>query len=73
MVYKAGLDQDPIVADLLTSGWIEFVEGKSSHYTKPGQICPDEIADAVDRESWDVSWSIQVCAAPGSAVNEVAA
>ena len=40
-----------IVADLLISGWIEFLAGKSSHYIKAGQICSDEITDAVARES----------------------
>ncbi|MEU6346414.1 helix-turn-helix domain-containing protein [Streptomyces sp. NPDC046977] len=33
------LDQDPIVADLVTSGWIEFAEGKRKHSVQPGQIC----------------------------------
>ncbi|MCO6003528.1 hypothetical protein NE236_00865 [Actinoallomurus purpureus] len=45
----------------------EFLEGKNSHYVKTGQICPDEIADLVD-----ISWSIQVHAALGLAVTEVA-
>ncbi|MDX3074928.1 helix-turn-helix transcriptional regulator [Streptomyces sp. MI02-7b] len=44
------LDQDPIVADLVTSGWIEFLEGKEKHSVKPGQIC---VRDT--KASWEFS------------------
>ncbi|MEU1621818.1 helix-turn-helix domain-containing protein [Streptomyces sp. NPDC008238] len=44
------LDQDPIVADLVTSGWIEFQDGKKRHSVKPGQIC---IRDT--KASWEFS------------------
>ncbi|WP_234389002.1 helix-turn-helix transcriptional regulator [Streptomyces sp. AS58] len=38
-VSGSDLDQDPIVADLVVSGWIEFVNGKERNLIKPGQIC----------------------------------
>ncbi|MFJ5221100.1 helix-turn-helix domain-containing protein [Streptomyces sp. NPDC088354] len=42
------LDRDPVVADLVTSGWMEFTSGKKKHFVKPGQIC---IRDT--RVSWE--------------------
>ncbi|MFB7294123.1 helix-turn-helix domain-containing protein [Actinacidiphila glaucinigra] len=33
------LENDPIVADVVTSGWIEFQSKKEKHVVKPGQIC----------------------------------
>lgn len=44
------LDRDPIVADLVTSGWIEFQDGKTRHSVGPGQIC---IRDT--KASWQFS------------------
>ncbi|MER7983931.1 helix-turn-helix domain-containing protein [Streptomyces sp. NPDC095817] len=32
-------DQDPIVADVVLSGWIEFTNGKNRTLVKSGQIC----------------------------------
>lgn len=45
-------DRDPIVADLVTSGWIEFLGGKKRHAVRPGQIC---IRDT--KSSWQFSCS----------------
>ncbi|QXE33546.1 helix-turn-helix transcriptional regulator [Streptomyces sp. GMY02] len=41
-------DQDPIVADLVLSGWIEFANGRNRTVVKPGQIC---VRDT--RLTWD--------------------
>ncbi|MFJ5221046.1 helix-turn-helix domain-containing protein [Streptomyces sp. NPDC088354] len=49
-VSGTNLDQDPIVADLVTSGWIEFRRGKERHLIGPGQIC---IRDT--KASWEFS------------------
>ncbi|MGW1973779.1 helix-turn-helix domain-containing protein, partial [Streptomyces tubercidicus] len=46
------LERDPIVADLVTSGWIEFTGGKKTHHIGPGQIC---IRDT--KASWSFSCS----------------
>ncbi|MFJ5221174.1 helix-turn-helix transcriptional regulator [Streptomyces sp. NPDC088354] len=44
------LDRDPIVADLVTSGWIEFSRADERHLIKPGEIC---IRDT--KASWEFS------------------
>ncbi|WUD77392.1 helix-turn-helix domain-containing protein [Streptomyces sp. NBC_00510] len=46
------LPQDPIVADVVASGWIEFLAGKKTYHVKPGQIC---IRDT--KASWRFSCS----------------
>ncbi|MFJ5221170.1 helix-turn-helix domain-containing protein [Streptomyces sp. NPDC088354] len=44
--------QDPIIADVVTSGGIEFQADKSSYYVQPGQIC---VRDS--KASWRFSCS----------------
>ncbi|MEU6343962.1 helix-turn-helix domain-containing protein [Streptomyces sp. NPDC046977] len=44
------LDEDPVVANVVTSGWAEFESGRQRHLVGPGQIC---IRDT--KASWSFS------------------
>ncbi|MFJ4982720.1 helix-turn-helix domain-containing protein [Streptomyces sp. NPDC088732] len=44
------LDEDPIVTNVVTSGWAEFESGRQKHLVGPGQIC---IRDT--KASWSFS------------------